>query len=66
MHAELRADLQFKNMTATASMLALVQEDASLFDDSELLHIYKGTYTAEYEACQTGQSWKLASSTITL
>ncbi len=43
-----------------------LQEDASLFEDSELLHIYKGTYTAEYEAVHSRQGWKLISSNITL
>ena len=42
-----------------------LQEDASLFEDSELLHIYKGTYTAEYEAVHS-KGWKLISSNITL
>lgn len=47
-------------------ILAAIQEDASLFEDSELLHIYKGTYTAEYEAVHSKQGWKLISSSITL
>ncbi len=43
-----------------------LQEDASLFEDSALLHIYKGTYTAEYEAVHSRQGWKLISSNITM
>jgi len=43
-----------------------LQEDASLFEDLALLHIYRGTYTAEYEAVHSRQGWKLISSNITL
>ena len=62
-----------KMMFGTASCFSIrltyelgLQEDASLFEDSELLHIYKGTYTAEYEAVHSKQGWKLISSSITL
>ncbi|KAL0037727.1 hypothetical protein WJX77_009734 [Trebouxia sp. C0004] len=50
----------------SAVILAAIQEDASLFEDSALLHVYKGTYTAEYEAVHSRQGWKLISSTITI
>ena len=46
--------------------LTAMQEDASLFEDLQLLHVYKGTYTAEHEVEHTQQGWRLVSSTITL
>ncbi|KAL0041666.1 hypothetical protein WJX79_000259 [Trebouxia sp. C0005] len=50
----------------SAVILAAIQENASLFEDSALVHIYKGTYTAEYEAVHSTQGWKLISSNITI
>ncbi len=60
-----------RRLTASCACVRLtvelgLQEDASLFENSELLHVYKGTYTAEYEVVHSRQGWKLISSSITL
>ena len=52
--------------SAVNVVLTIVQEDASLFEDLELLHVYKGTYTAEYDIEHSQHGWRIVSSTITL
>lgn len=41
------------------------QEDASLYEDAELVHVYKGTFTAEYTVTKQPHGWKLTSNSIT-
>ena len=41
------------------------QEDASLYEDAELVHVYKGTFTAEYTATRQANGWKLTHNSVT-
>lgn len=58
--------LMASQFSFTLTVVLGLQENASLFEDSALVHIYKGTYTAEYEAVHSTQGWKLISSNITI
>lgn len=42
-----------------------VQEDASLYEDAELVHVYKGTFTSEYTVTRKPHGWKLTRNSVT-
>lgn len=44
---------------------ANLQEDASLYEDAELVHVYKGTFTSEYTATRQTHGWKLTHNNVT-
>ena len=41
-----------------------VQENASLFEDAEVAHVYKGTFTAEYQVTKTQHGWRLTHNNV--
>ncbi|KAL3131065.1 hypothetical protein ABBQ38_000380 [Trebouxia sp. C0009 RCD-2024] len=49
----------------SAVILAALQEDASLYEDAELVHVYKGTFTSEYTATRQTHGWKLTHNNVT-
>lgn len=44
---------------------AILQEDASLYEDEKLVHVYKGTFTSEYTATRQTHRWKLTRNSVT-